>query len=125
MRGVDFLRRRQDPSGEFAIECWSEGSDSHFRDHAVMVTAGVLYALRFVDAAGVADIAAAAVRFLIGEMRPPGVWSYWTAASGKPIDPEAARRVHERAQQIRRKILARHGVLNVAVDLIRETRDDA
>jgi hypothetical protein len=53
-----------------------------------MVTACVLYALRFVDATTVTDIAAAAVRFLIGEMRPPGLWSYWTAASGKRIDPD-------------------------------------
>ncbi len=45
--------------------------------------------------------------------------------AGKPVDPEAARRVHERAQQIRREILAKHGVLDVAVDLIRETRDEA
>jgi len=45
--------------------------------------------------------------------------------SGKPVDPEAARRVHERAQQIRREILEKHGVLNVAVGLIRETRDEA
>jgi hypothetical protein len=45
--------------------------------------------------------------------------------SGKPVDPDAARRVHARAQQIRREILEKHGVLNVAVDLIRETRDEA
>jgi len=45
--------------------------------------------------------------------------------TGKPVDPEAARRVHERAQQIRREILEKHGVLDVAVDLIRETRDEA
>ncbi len=45
--------------------------------------------------------------------------------SGKPVDPDAARRVHERAQQIRREILAKHGVLDVAVGLIRETRDEA
>jgi hypothetical protein len=89
-RGVDFLRRRQEPSGEFAIELWreDEGPGSSVRDHAVMVTGCVLYALRFIDAATVGDITSAAVRFLIGEMRPPGVWSYWTAASGKRIEPD-------------------------------------
>jgi hypothetical protein len=61
---------------------------------------------------------------------PPGIEADAQAVieqvmSGKPVDPEAARRVHERAQQIRREILAKHGVLNVAVDLIRETRDEA
>jgi hypothetical protein len=45
--------------------------------------------------------------------------------TGKPVDPEAARRVHERAQQIRCEILEKHGVLDVAVDLIGETRDEA
>jgi hypothetical protein len=44
--------------------------------------------------------------------------------AGKPADAEAARRVHERAQQIRREIMAKHGVLNVAVDLIRAARDE-
>ena len=87
-RGIAFLRHRQEPTGEFAIQLWSEGSDSRVRDHAVMVTACVLYALRFVDPSTVADITAAAIRFLIGEMRPPGVWRYWTAASGKAIDPD-------------------------------------
>jgi hypothetical protein len=89
-RGADFLRRRQEPNGEFAIELWreDEGLGSRVRDHAVMVTACVLYALRFFEAARVADVASAAVRFLIGEMRPPGVWSYWTDASGKWIEAD-------------------------------------
>ncbi len=47
------------------------------------------------------------------------------ALSGQPIDPAAADRVHECAKQIRRDILAKHGVLDAAVDLIRETRDEA
>ncbi len=45
--------------------------------------------------------------------------------SGKPVDPDAARRVHEHAEQIRQEILSKHGVVNIAVDLIRETRDEA
>ena len=39
-------------------------------------------------------------------------------------DPEAARRVHERAEKIREDIRHRHGVLEVAVDLIREGRNE-
>ncbi len=89
-QGVDFLRRRQEPTGEFAIQQWSEdaGLQSRVRDRVVMVTGCVLYALRFMDASEISDIATAAVRFLIGEMRPPGVWSYWTDASGRRISPD-------------------------------------
>jgi hypothetical protein len=43
--------------------------------------------------------------------------------SGRRLDPEIARRVHERARTIRQEILQKHGVINVAVDLIREIRD--
>jgi hypothetical protein len=42
----------------------------------------------------------------------------------KPLDPEVARRVRERADKIRQEVLERHGVLNVAVELIREGRDE-
>ena len=89
-RGVNFLRRRQQPTGEFAIQLWSEdhGPGSRVEDHAVMVTGCVLYALRFVEGRTVADVTGPAIRFLIGEMRPPGVWSYWTEASGKRISPD-------------------------------------
>ncbi len=46
------------------------------------------------------------------------------AARGKVTDPELIRRVTERAEQARQEILREHGVLNVAVDLIREGRDE-
>ena len=42
------------------------------------------------------------------------------AFHGKPLDPEVARRVHERAEAVR-KLLPE---TNIAVDLIRESRDD-
>ena len=89
-RGLAFLRERQDPHGEFAVRTWRAGQDpsAGIDDHSVFVTACVLYALRHVDAGVAGPIARGAVRFLIGEMRPPGVWSYWTAASGKRIDPD-------------------------------------
>jgi hypothetical protein len=44
--------------------------------------------------------------------------------TGRRLDPEIARRVHERARKIRQEILQKHGVINVAVDLIREIREE-
>ena len=54
----------------------------------MFVAACVLYALRHAGTEAAGDIARGTVRFLLREMRPPGVWSYWTAASGKRIDPD-------------------------------------
>jgi hypothetical protein len=45
-------------------------------------------------------------------------------ASGKPVDSDLKRRVRERAQQIKKQILATHGVQNIGVDLIRELRGE-
>lgn len=45
-------------------------------------------------------------------------------STGTPLDPELKRRVRERAGKIRQEIRNRHGVVEVAVELIRETRDD-
>jgi len=42
--------------------------------------------------------------------------------SKKPIDPDVVRRVHERAEKVKEKIRKR-GVTNIAIELIRETRD--
>lgn len=41
---------------------------------------------------------------------------------GKPLDPEVAQRVHQRAEKIREE-LRKKGPTNVAVELIREGRD--
>ncbi len=46
------------------------------------------------------------------------------AMSGKPLDPEVARRVRAEAQQITDALRRQHGEMNIAVDLIRETRDE-
>jgi hypothetical protein len=40
-------------------------------------------------------------------------------------DPEFATRVQAETEKISEEILRKHGVLNVAVDLIREVRDEA
>ena len=42
------------------------------------------------------------------------------AFKGKPLDPDVSKRVHERAQAVRAKL----PLTNVAVDLIRESRDE-
>jgi hypothetical protein len=44
------------------------------------------------------------------------------AVERRPVNPEVSRRVRERAERIRNEVLQTHGVLNVAVDLIREGR---
>jgi len=46
------------------------------------------------------------------------------AMSGKPLDPEVARRVRERSERATQETFEKHGFLNVAVDLIREIRDE-
>jgi len=46
-------------------------------------------------------------------------------AEGKRVtDPELIRRVQERAEKVRREIVEKHGVVEWAVDLIREARDE-
>ena len=45
-------------------------------------------------------------------------------AAGKPVDPEVARRVRARSEKAQQEVLAKHGILNIAVDLIREGRDE-
>lgn len=46
-------------------------------------------------------------------------------SEGKRVtDPELRRRVHERADEVRRQMFATHGLTNIAVDLIREGRDE-
>jgi hypothetical protein len=45
------------------------------------------------------------------------------AFKGKPLDPEVARRVHERADKLREEMRA-EGVKINAVDLIRQCREE-
>jgi hypothetical protein len=44
--------------------------------------------------------------------------------AGQPIDPEVARRVHERAQAIRTRVFEEHGLLDIGVPAIRELRGE-
>jgi hypothetical protein len=45
-------------------------------------------------------------------------------ATGKPVPPEVARRVHERSERIRQEILEKHGVQDIGVQIIREMRGE-
>jgi hypothetical protein len=48
----------------------------------------------------------------------------WRAIIEKrPVDPEVAKRVHGRAEEVRARIIKERGILDVAVDLVREARD--
>jgi hypothetical protein len=44
--------------------------------------------------------------------------------TGKRLDPEVAKRVHERAQQIREETYRKHGLVDIAVPAIRELRGE-
>lgn len=45
------------------------------------------------------------------------------ALTGKPLDPEIARRIRERSERATETLRRKYGTLNIAVDLIREVRD--
>ncbi len=46
-------------------------------------------------------------------------------AGGKKVsDPELRRRIRGRAEKVRQVILAKHGVVEWAVDMIRDARDE-
>jgi hypothetical protein len=46
------------------------------------------------------------------------------ALEGKPLDPEIARRVRERSRLATEEIRRRLGIVNVAVELVRQSRDE-
>jgi hypothetical protein len=46
------------------------------------------------------------------------------AEGGKVTDPDLLKRIQERSEQATREVFEKHGLLNVAIDLIREGRDE-
>jgi hypothetical protein len=44
------------------------------------------------------------------------------AMSGKPLDPDIARRIRERSEHATETLRHKVGTLNIAIDLIREVR---
>ena len=47
-----------------------------------------------------------------------------SAAAGRPVDADVARRVRERSAQVQEDLLGRYGVREIAVDLVRQGRDE-
>lgn len=46
-------------------------------------------------------------------------------SEGKPVtDPALLRRIYERSEEVQRQIRDEHGIVEWAVDLIREARDE-
>ncbi len=45
-------------------------------------------------------------------------------AAGRPVDPQVARRVRERSEQVQEQLLRQFGVREIAVDLIRQCREE-
>jgi hypothetical protein len=46
-------------------------------------------------------------------------------AEGKCVtDPALRKRIYERSEQVRRAMLEKHGITNIAVELIRGVRDE-
>lgn len=43
---------------------------------------------------------------------------------GKPLDPETYRRIREEGDRITEEIRRQHGTIEIAVELIREIRDE-
>jgi hypothetical protein len=46
------------------------------------------------------------------------------AAGKKVTDPDLLKRIRQRSEQVTRAVFERHGILNIAADLIREGRDE-
>ena len=44
--------------------------------------------------------------------------------TGKPLDPEVYRRVRARAEQVTAQLRQRYGDMDLAIDLIRDIRDE-
>jgi hypothetical protein len=45
-------------------------------------------------------------------------------AAGRPVPPDVARRVRERSEKVQELLLRRYGVREIAVDLIRQGREE-
>ncbi len=45
-------------------------------------------------------------------------------AAGRPVDPDVARRVRERSRKIQEELLQRYGLREIAIDLIRQGREE-
>jgi hypothetical protein len=46
------------------------------------------------------------------------------AVAGTRVDPEVARRIRERSERVQEELVRRYGIREIAVDLIRQGRDE-
>jgi hypothetical protein len=86
------LRRRQQPDGQFPIDLSQEREMTHSRfDSSLFGTVMIVYSLSFVEPLQfpqIPQMLQRATEFLARQMVGPGLWRYWSAASGKRIDPD-------------------------------------
>jgi len=89
-KGSDFLDQNQLYSGEFrSYVSKDEAMESVASvDSCTFVTSCILCSLSFVDDPGLTAMKHAAFKFLIEEMKPPGVWKYFSQRYPILIDPD-------------------------------------
>src|SRR5919107_6417219 len=79
-RALDFLHRRQLPSGELQVFMSTDHTLRRDRvaDSSPFPTALIAYSLGFADSPTARAILDRSVRFLLAEMEGEGAWRYWT-----------------------------------------------
>ena len=90
-KAIDFLSQNQLPYGEFRTYVSADKrmpAENSFFDSSPFVTTFIVYSLHFVDDPRVKAMTAQAMQFLKDEMKPPGVWRFWTARNDKRITPD-------------------------------------
>lgn len=79
-RALDFMRRKQLPSGEFKVLMSTDNSMEKdcVADSSPFATALIVYSLGFAETDAAAEMIKRALRFFLDEMEGPGLWRYWT-----------------------------------------------
>ena len=94
-RAVEFLSRRQLPSGQFPVENTlrdrATGTLAIQTDNSPFATAHIVYSLGYTTQPECRAMIARALDFLRSEQQGPGVWRHWSKASPKHafIPPDA------------------------------------
>jgi hypothetical protein len=91
-QAIAYLRQRQQPDGQFPVYVSPDrGMDASRLDGSLFATVTIVYSLSFVprsQGAQIAPMLRQGTEFLAREMVGPALWRYWTAASGRRIDPD-------------------------------------
>lgn len=91
-KGIEFLVDRQMPSGEFATRRWEKlkvETASYVK--SVFITSFVLHSLRYIEnLTHVGEISQRAIRFLLNEMEPSGLWRFFGKNSRIHFDVDVA-----------------------------------